>query len=148
MANTRIKDIATLATSPANDDYIAIDGATNGTRRISALSVGGGMNDYTSTLTLSIDSRGVSSYGIKISVTNIEDITMPNVMQTYAYINYSSTIKYPLIMTHISVYAGSNYYYVGFKSLYGNPQNTTSTTVSGTLHIVTPFEVSDVAVSM
>ena len=34
MSNTRIKDISTTAQSAANDDYLAIDGATNGTRKI------------------------------------------------------------------------------------------------------------------
>lgn len=40
--SVRIKDLATTATSPANDDYIAIDGATNGTRKIPAGDIGGG----------------------------------------------------------------------------------------------------------
>ena len=34
MANIRIKDITTTATSVANDDYLAMDGSTNGTRKI------------------------------------------------------------------------------------------------------------------
>lgn len=33
-ADKRIKDITTTATSPASDDYVAIDGTTNGTRKI------------------------------------------------------------------------------------------------------------------
>lgn len=33
-ASARIKDFATTATSPAGDDYIALDGTTNGTRKI------------------------------------------------------------------------------------------------------------------
>jgi hypothetical protein len=36
MADKRIKDLATTATSPAGDDFIAIDGATNLTRKIAA----------------------------------------------------------------------------------------------------------------
>ena len=40
--SVRIKDLATTATSPAADDYIAIDGATNGTRKIPAGDIGGG----------------------------------------------------------------------------------------------------------
>jgi|688.fasta_scaffold03885_4 hypothetical protein len=36
MADKRIKDLAATATSPANDDFIAIDGATNNTRKIAA----------------------------------------------------------------------------------------------------------------
>lgn len=40
--STRIKDLTTTASSPASDDYLAIDGATNGTRKIPASSIGGG----------------------------------------------------------------------------------------------------------
>lgn len=38
---TRIKDAATTATSAATDDYLLIDGATNGSRKILASNVGG-----------------------------------------------------------------------------------------------------------
>jgi hypothetical protein len=41
MATTRIKDISTTATSPHTDDVVAIDGATNGTRKINAGPLGG-----------------------------------------------------------------------------------------------------------
>jgi hypothetical protein len=45
MGNIRIKDIATTAASTASDDFIAIDGATNGTRKLSAYSptIGGNL---------------------------------------------------------------------------------------------------------
>lgn len=36
MANVRIKDITTTASAPNDDDYLAIDGATSGTRKILA----------------------------------------------------------------------------------------------------------------
>lgn len=39
--STRIKDLTTTASSAASDDYLAIDGATNGTRKIAASSLGG-----------------------------------------------------------------------------------------------------------
>ena len=41
MANVRIKDIQNTATSAAADDYLAIDGETNGTRKLTADSLGG-----------------------------------------------------------------------------------------------------------
>ena len=41
----RIKDINTVATQAANDDYLPIDGATNGTRKILASAIGGGGGD-------------------------------------------------------------------------------------------------------
>ena len=36
MADIRIKDLATTAASSASDDYVAIDGSANGTRKLSA----------------------------------------------------------------------------------------------------------------
>ena len=42
MSTTRIKDLTTTPSSAANDDYIALDGATNGTRKILASNIGGG----------------------------------------------------------------------------------------------------------
>ena len=36
MANKRIKDLATTATTTASDDFMAVDGVTNGTRKLSA----------------------------------------------------------------------------------------------------------------
>ena len=36
MANKRIKDLATTASSAASDDFMALDGVTNGTRKMSA----------------------------------------------------------------------------------------------------------------
>ena len=36
MADIRIKDLATTATTTASDDFMAVDGSTNGTRKLSA----------------------------------------------------------------------------------------------------------------
>ena len=41
MANTRIKDLTTTAPDAANDDYLVLDGQTNGTRKILASNIGG-----------------------------------------------------------------------------------------------------------
>lgn len=41
MANTRIKDLTSTALVAANDDYLAIDGSTNGTRKILASDISG-----------------------------------------------------------------------------------------------------------
>lgn len=53
--SVRIKDLATTATNPAADDFIAIDGATNGTRKIPAGDIGGGgtSDDITNESTVS-----------------------------------------------------------------------------------------------
>ena len=50
MSNIRIKDLETTATAASNDDYIALDGSTNGTRKILASSV---ISDTTYTLSIS-----------------------------------------------------------------------------------------------
>lgn len=46
MANTRIKDLTTTAPDAANDDYLVLDGQTNGTRKILASNIGGGSVDW------------------------------------------------------------------------------------------------------
>ena len=77
MSNIRIKDLTSTASSPSNDDYIALDGSTNGTRKILAsnlasedttysISISGnvitltGSDSSTSTVTLPVYSGGVS----------------------------------------------------------------------------------------
>ena len=74
MANTRIKDISTTATSAASDDYLAMDGSTNGTRKIKPASINTtyaisissnvitltGSDSSTSTVTLPVYNGGVS----------------------------------------------------------------------------------------
>jgi len=45
MANTRIKDISTTTSTTNADDYIAIDGATSGTRKITASTLGGNFDE-------------------------------------------------------------------------------------------------------
>ena len=138
----------TTATNINSDDYIVIDGTTDGTRKALVTDVGGAkMHDFTSSLTPSIDSRGVTPYVIRIYA-NADDITMPNVIQTYAYFDHGSSGNYPLIIPRIDLSAGNGYYQVYLKSIFGDPQSTTSTTVTGTLHVVTPFEVSNVVSAM
>jgi hypothetical protein len=38
MADIRIKDLATTAASTASDDFVAVDGSANGTRKLNAYS--------------------------------------------------------------------------------------------------------------
>lgn len=45
MADIRIKDLATTATTSASDDYLALDGSTNGTRKILATNVANNVTD-------------------------------------------------------------------------------------------------------
>jgi hypothetical protein len=55
MADIRIKDLTTTASSTASDDFIAVDGATNGTRKLNAYnpSFGG---------TLTVNGTGLSAF--------------------------------------------------------------------------------------
>ena len=146
MANSRIKDIATTAAAAASDDYLVIDGATNGTRKIAASNVGGGsLYDFTSSLTPSVDSRGVSFTWCNIYPVDTNNLTMDKILQMKFYLVSSGT-NYPLFPVTVS--PSSTRVYVALKSLQGNPQNTTSTTVSGTLHVVSTFELSAVNQSM
>ena len=53
MADIRIKDLTTTASSTASDDFIAVDGTTNGTRKLNAFSpTFGGNATVTGTLTV------------------------------------------------------------------------------------------------
>lgn len=45
MANARIIDIPTIAQSPASDDYIELDGVTNGSRRLNLSTFSAGSNN-------------------------------------------------------------------------------------------------------
>ena len=68
MADIRIKDLTTTASSTASDDFIAVDGTTNGTRKLNAFSpTFGGNATVTGTLTSngSFAATGsmVSTYG-------------------------------------------------------------------------------------
>lgn len=147
MANSRIKDIATTAASAASDDYLVIDGATNGTRKIAASAIGGGggssIYDFTSALSPSVDSRGVYSYSCKVTPTNSADVTASNAAQLSAYLINSGATVYPLITA--SVIISSGFFTVTFKSINSSTQSTSSDTITGTLHVLTPFEVSSVS---
>lgn len=148
MANSRIKDIATTAAAAASDDYLVIDGATNGTRKIAASDVGGGGSaeyDFTTALTPSIDSRGVSYSGFTITPANTADITAANAFNTRAYLINGPNV-YPLIVVYI--YMQTYVVNIYCKSINASTQGTTSTTVSGTLHIVSPYEVASVTTTM
>lgn len=99
--------------------------------------------DFTATLlTPSFDSRGVSAKFFNITPTDPSKVTVENASKLKAYL-VNGNFTYPLLVTSVSI-SGVTYFYTQLKSLYGNPQNTTGTTISGTLHIVAPFEISRV----
>jgi hypothetical protein len=69
MADIRIKDLTTTASSSASDDFIAVDGTTNGTRKLNAFSPTFGGN-ATVTGTLTVNGTGTNSIP-NLSVTGI-----------------------------------------------------------------------------
>ena len=62
MADIRIKDLTTLASTTASDDVLPIDGTTNGTRKLSAFSPSFGGN-ATVGGTLTVNGSGTSAIG-------------------------------------------------------------------------------------
>lgn len=63
MANTRIKDITTSATSTASDDYLALDGSTNGTRKITPANLATSMGVKNITISTSEPTSSQGSNG-------------------------------------------------------------------------------------
>ena len=88
MADIRIKDLTTTASSTASDDFIAVDGTTNGTRKLSAFSPTFGGN-ATVTGTLTVNGAGGSIGGQwKITNATIPDVWLQNTSgATSAYRN-------------------------------------------------------------
>ena len=143
----RITDLPT-ATSINNDDYVVIDGATDGTRKALTSTVGGEkLIDFTTSLTsFSLDSRGVFSKFLMVYPSSVSDITDTNLYKTSAYIMGSSSEMYPLVLTQVK--NANTYFGIYIKSIYDDVQDTTSRTISGTVHIVAPYEISTVAQGM
>jgi hypothetical protein len=64
MANIRIKDLSTTAAVTASDDFIAVDGATNGTRKLNAYSptFGGNLTSGLANVTVAGASSAYTTY--------------------------------------------------------------------------------------
>ena len=100
--------------------------------------------DFTTTITPTLDSRGVSFYNYAVYPTDTSVLTNDNILKMRAYLQNGTTL-YPLLI--VQTYPSSTYAVASVKSFFGNPQNTSSTTVSGTLHFIAPFEISRVITS-
>lgn len=101
--------------------------------------------DFTTSLTPSIDSRGVTSKAFTITPTDASKLTTDNCRKVTAYLTSSGgggTSVHHLIIVYFTI--SSSVMRIYTKSLEGNPQSTTSSSVSGALHIVAPFEISNV----
>jgi len=90
MADIRIKDLATTASSAASDDFMALDGATNGTRKMSAA------NPSVTTLTTSgVIAPGGSVHGANGAVGN----------PSFAFLSDQNTGLYRIGVNNIGVAA-------------------------------------------
>lgn len=106
--------------------------------------------DFTSSLTPSIDARGVYATNYYITPTNTASLTMTNAKKIEAYLAASFTPSaysglYNLLVTSAYIDTGSNRFVVSVKSIFASTQLTSTSYVSGTLHIVAPFEISSVS---
>lgn len=149
MAQTRIKDLTT-ASAMADDDYIAIDGVTNGTRKILASDVGHVYSVTTASTTSSIDARGVNnSSTIMLYPTSASDVTVENATKIKVYArqdNSSYTSIYPLEITTMTVGNSNAYFYFTVKSHSGNPQSTTASYLQNVyVTAMAPFELASIS---
>jgi hypothetical protein len=125
MADIRIKDLATTATSAASDDYLALDGSANGTRKLSAYSptfggnlTVGGTAAINGLLTVT-DATGIKVVNSTAPAVSLwKDSTPTKAAQLYYDVSLS-TLK-------LGVYNGSSWTYGLSLSEAGN------LTVSGT----------------
>lgn len=98
--------------------------------------------DYESSLTPTIDSRGVGMYTCKVTPSNSSDVTALNAVQMRAFLINNANV-YPLIITYATMNS-SGYFTINMKSIHASVQSTTSSTIHGTLHVVAPFAISSV----
>lgn len=149
MSTTRIKDLTT-ASDVASDDYIALDGATNGTRKVLASDIGGAKRySFADTISRSMDARGVGQIGIYIYATDPSEVTFESLLDMEIYLQSGPTIAYKLIITQAYVPTTSTGTpSVWFKSIHSSTQATSTSTISGYLHILSPFEISSIGAAM
>ena len=160
MATTRIKDL-TAASGIADDDYIVVDGATNGTRKALASDVGGSEKMYkiaSSFTTTSIDARGVWNTLLILTLKNASDATAENLMKMKAFactsrdpddtMGSSSENIYPMEITHITRGATTSVS-IDCKVHYGNPQATSTNYLSASYFtVIAPFEMTAITRGM
>jgi hypothetical protein len=110
MANIRIKDLATTATATSSDDYLAIDGASSNTRKISAynpavnsIMVGDGAvgtpsvsftsDTDTGIYRIGANSIGVAANGAKVLDISTTGLSINGVLSLVKNAAYASTIE-------------------------------------------------------
>lgn len=153
MATTRIKDLTT-ASAMADDDFIAIDGATNGTRKIAASDVGGNETIYEKQFATYYNgnfSAAGGNYIYYITPTNTSDVTQENAMKISAFYRTEDSTQAvcPLIVTECSV-SSSTRMTVYVKSIYALNYSTTTIQYlpAGYVYFRAPFEIASITAGM
>lgn len=131
-----------IAIKTEEDDYLALDGATNNSRKILVSDLSGTVFDFASSITPSISSDGTSYTDFIVTPSDTTVLTDANVLEIGMYLSSSST-NYQLII--VKGEAQTNRFVLSAKSINSSTQSTTSPTVSGTLHAVAPFEIASVS---
>jgi hypothetical protein len=117
MANKRIKDLSTTAAVTASDDFIAVDGATNGTRKLDAYNPTFGGN-----LTVS---GGTTTSGVAKVGTGLVS------WAEFSHSGAFGTSNYCLLQnssggTYLNAVAGQNVYFAIGNTIHGNLTSTGS----------------------
>lgn len=121
---------------------------------VSAKLVNPTLHDFETSLTPSIDARGVYDSRFKVTPQNEADLTVENARKIEAYLTAEFSAPdsydgvYRLIVTSAYVDTNHGYFFVTVKSISSSTQLSSSASVSGTLHIVAPFEIDSVTASM
>lgn len=105
--------------------------------------------DFETTLTPAINSNGTSSQLYNIVPKDLTTITLKDALKISAYLYITGTDyeeAIPLIVTACRSNTGVSYT-LAVKCIISSPQGT-GDTVSGKLHIVAPFEIDSVTVTM
>lgn len=121
---------------------------------VSAKLVNPTLYDFETSLTPSIDARGVYDSRFIIVPHNTADLTVENMRKIEAYLAADFEVSvtcagyYRLIVTHAYINTNLGYFFIVVKSIDSSTQLSSSSSVSGTLHIVAPFEIDRVTSPM
>jgi len=103
MANKRIKDLSTTAAVTASDDFIAVDGATNGTRKLDAYSPTFGGN-------LTVSGTGTSTFASNLTLNGSKILTVNGSGNLVQIGDASGTVA--ILLNRLNTSSNSNFYWL------------------------------------
>lgn len=108
------------------------------------ISISGGDSEYDfeTAITATIDGRAVSTHPFIVYPVDTADVNATNLLKFKAYLKNGDAV-YPLIIVYAFT-TGSASFSIYVKSINKNVQSTSSSNISGKLHIVAPFEIRSV----